>query len=135
MEAVLAVAVLAAVLPWVMLAVAQSLDTGAEVRVEQVAMRVVPACLDEWSRGDRLPSVYAIGMEGQVLGVVDPDSDARGVAEWNGRRLLALCRVGFSGELVRPGAGSLQRVSVGLDYPACAAARHRRHLVFHTLRS
>lgn len=134
MEAVLAIGVLAVVLPWVMLALGGAVKAVGFRRVDVMAMRVVPACVSEWQRSEVPDVVFAFGADGSILGCVDAKGYGDGLRDYGAVPVFGLCRVEELGpeELV---GGGLRRVRVSLEHPSSAGYGHRRRLVFHTLRS
>ena len=130
LETVLALAVVAVMVPVAMMAIGKACDSGLETRIETLGLWTVPACLDEW-RAAGEPAALALASDGSVLGWLDaPDFD-RGMVELEGRRVACLC--GIADLAGAQDESGLRRLRIRLEYPAAAASSQLRRMEFHTL--
>lgn len=130
LETVLAVAVMAVMVPAAMMAIGKASESGREMRIETMGLWTVPACLDEW-RAAGEPAALALAADGSVIGCLDALDFDRGIVALEGRQVACLCGIG--GMPVVPDESGLRHLRIRLEYPAAAASAQRRRMEFHTL--
>jgi len=129
LETVLAVAVMAVIVPVAMMAMAKACKSGQELRAETLGLWAVPACLEEWQATDQ-PRALALSGDGTVLGPLTESQYGVGLAEVEGRRVSYLC--GIEEAVTDVDEHGLRKVRLSLEYPAVAVSAHRRRIEFHT---
>lgn len=130
LETVLALAVMAVMVPVAMMAIGKACDSGRELRIETLGLWTVPACLVEWSAAGE-PAALALAADGTVLGGVDESDFDCGMFEFEGRRVACLCSIVDLAGVAD--ASGLRHLRIRLEYPAAAASAERRRMEFHTL--
>lgn len=134
-ECVLATALVALVLPVVLLALGRSHRDLAAGRMEDWAPGVIPLHLDELRASGGLEAgrkrIWIRDLHGQLLGEADAEDWRRGVAHHAGSPagFLVVLECGPADDDAPSGC---HPVRVGIEYPAAAPARHRRRMSVHT---
>lgn len=128
LETVLAVAVMAVIVPVAMMAMGRACKSEQEVRVETLGLWTVPACLEEWKATGE-PRVLALAGDGCVMGPLTESQYDKGLLEVNGQRVSYLCSIKEA--VVDADRLALRSVKLSLEYPAAAAVADRRRIEFH----
>ena len=129
LETVLAMAVMAVIVPVAMMAMAKACNSEQEVRAETLGLWIVPACLEEWKAIGQ-PRALALAGDGSVLGSLTDLQYGMGLSEVAGRRVSYLC--GIQEVAIDANERGLRSVKLSMEYPAAAAVADRRRIEFHT---
>lgn len=129
LETVLAVAVMAVIVPVAMMAMGEACKGEQEVRAETLGLWAVPACLDEWKAIGK-PRALALAGDGTVLGPLSELKYGMGLSEVEGRRVAYLC--GIEEAVAVVDERGLRKIRLSLEYPAVAPVADRRRIEFHT---
>ena len=148
-EAVVAIGVLAVVVPVVFGALAESGNSGLASQAETRSAWIIPACLDE-IRGSRegrpryfTPTVagqqfppdgevwaLAFAADGTPVGKLPTQQYQQGVRELNGARIRYIASM--KSAKLPAGSAPMMRVDISLEYPAVRSSTKRDKLDFHT---
>jgi Tfp pilus assembly protein PilV len=150
-EAIIAVGVLAVVIPLVFGTLAESGKSGLASQAETRSTWIVPACMDEIraSRegrpqyftatvaGQAFPPAdqvwaLAFSMDGAPLGKISKALYDSGTRELDGNPVRYIAKMSASAVTADPGRDPMQRVDISLEYPASQNAGKRSKLEFHT---
>lgn len=158
-EAVLAIGVLAVAVPLVFAALAESGKSTMSSEAETRSSWIVPICLDE-IRASRAGSpqfftattvnqafptsgdVWAIAFsaEGSALGKVTKADYDKGIKTLNGQSIRYIAALSAEAttptpdeQSAKPGAPTMMRAKIALEYPAGAPVAKRQKMDFHTL--
>jgi len=128
-ETVMAVAVMAVIVPVAMMTMAKVCKSEQEVRAETMGLWTVPACLEEWKATGE-PWALALAGDGTVLGSLTDLQYGMGLVEVGGKRVSYLCRI----KVEEGGADQwgLRGMKLSLEYPAAAALASRHRIEFHS---
>ena len=137
-EAVLAIAMLAAVLPLIGLAMVKANAGAAASEVESLSLWMLPSHLQEFREsidghgdGGSALRVWAHGAGGECLGELQESEYKEGVEEVNGKAVRCLVVVRAVGTSANGGA-PLLRVRLSVEQPASWSSDRRKHLDFYT---
>jgi type II secretory pathway pseudopilin PulG len=150
-EAVIAIGVLAVVIPLVLATLAQAGRSGASAEAETRCSWMVPTCMDEIRASrDGLPRFFttttvgqqfppagdiwalAFSTEGQVVGKITKPQFDQGLKELNGKPVLYLAEMTAVTAPVKADATPMMNVRITIGYPAGIPSAKRQKLDFHT---
>jgi hypothetical protein len=150
-EAVLAIGVLALVIPLVFATLAQAGRSGASAEADTRCSWIVPACMDEirasrdghpqffsaTTEGQALPLagevwVLAFSSEGRAIGKITKSQFEAGIKELDGSPVLYLGEMSAVKAPLKAGMTSMMNVRISIGYPAGIPSAKRRKLDFHT---
>ena len=151
LEAVIAMGVLAVVIPLVFGAIAESGKTGVSAEAETRSTWVIPACLEEiHASRDGKPQYFtttAIGQtfppggevwalaftsEGKALGKVDKSLYEKGAKDLNGKTIRYLASMSSVEVPATTGVPAMMQVKISLEYPATSPSTRRQKLDVYT---
>ncbi|MES2657343.1 MAG: hypothetical protein V4689_01935 [Verrucomicrobiota bacterium] len=149
-ETVIAMGVLAVVIPLVFGAIAESGKSGVSAEAETRSTWIVPACMDEieasrngkprfftaTATGQVFPEaggVWALAFspEGEPVGKMDKTLYDKGAREIDGKPIRFIASIS-SAEIVPPVTPKMLRVRISLEYPSTSPAEKRQKLDFYT---
>jgi hypothetical protein len=150
-EAVLAIGVLALVIPLVFATLAQAGRSGASAEADTRCSWMVPACMDEirasrdghpqffstTTVGQIFPPagevwVLAFSSEGKPVGKITKSQFEKGIKEIDGTPVLYLGEMSAEKAPVKGGATPMMNVRISIGYPAGILSAKRQKLDFHT---
>lgn len=150
-EVLLAMGVLAVVLPLVFAVLARSGHSAAAAQAETRCVAIIPACLDEieaahagaarflpqLTRGQPFPATgdvlaLAFAADGSALGRVEHNAYRTGLATLGDHPIRYFASLQAEAAPARPDTPALRHLRVTLEYPAAAPLAQRHKLDFHS---
>ncbi|MEI7956095.1 MAG: hypothetical protein WCJ66_13080 [Verrucomicrobiota bacterium] len=150
-EVLMAMGVLAVVLPLVFAVLARASQSYAEAQAETRCMSILPACMDEieaaqLGKARFLPALpwgvpfpapdtilaLAFSRDGRLLGCVAPAAYLAGTHRLADESIRYLASLHTEPAPARPNMPAMLRLRITLEYPPAAPMAKRRHLGFYT---
>ena len=148
-EVLIAMGVLALVLPLVFAVLARAAMSCAAAQAETRCASILPACMNEieaaqhgtarflppLNRGVPFPAAgatLAFARDGRLLGGVAADACLGGVRSLASEPVRYLATFHTGAAPTRPNMPAMLSLRISLEYPAAAPLARRRHLDFHT---